>query len=320
MYNRLCSIAAQNAHPSRFGWAFWLCMKKEIEDFLECKKDFLDPKSVQTYRRNLEILWENVRKPIEEVGPLDLSKMVCRLSERYASKTVQNVMNTVHCFFKFWGPEKECLSHERICVPRAQAEPRYVTTDDDFEALLRRVDQHTPVGLQKALILHLLWFTGMRVGEIVKMRIDQVSLEGMSAVVKTEKTMKHREVFWEESTQELMRRYLALRVELRDGPFLFIGLNRFGIQAPHMNQRTVERWMKDLVREAGLDSKLVPHSFRHSRIQRWFAAGLNAYEVIALTGHSSITSLQAYMRMGHPLIKANARRTMTMPYGAKKVV
>jgi site-specific recombinase XerD len=290
---------------------FCIFMEQHIHEFLEFKTGGrLKQSSARDYRNTLNKFNVIVGKPLEEVGREDIIKFRNILNMSYSPKAVEHHFNIVHCFIKFWNPEIKTISHERIEVPRARSNPRLTITEAEHRQMLSVLEKNNYDDLQKRLMLNLLWDCGCRVGELCSINLDDMDFDNMKVKIDTEKSKKERTLFWSEETRETLCKILPIRWEIKRSNALFIGMYNTGEYSNRLTPRTMERWIKQICMRAGIKRNIVPHSYRHSRIQRWIGTGLDLISVSYLSGHENISSLEHYMRLGTAQVENIARKAM----------
>jgi integrase/recombinase XerD len=149
-------------------------------------------------------------------------------------------------------------------------------------------------------MLRLLSATGMRVGELVMVNVEDIDFPGGRVRV-VGRGNRERSLPLDQANLESVQRYLE-----RARPFLT--RNAPGETALVVNQRGLRLtrqgfWliMKGLVRDAGLPAIMTPHMLRHSFATHQIGEGLELEELRKLLGHASITTTQVYTQLaGHP--------------------
>ena len=166
-----------------------------------------------------------------------------------------------------------------------------------------------PANLRDLAMIMLLHDTGMRLGELLSLEIEDIQ-EDRSAVIRTEKTMRSRRVFWNTGTDDVLQQYLVDRVN--NGPVdidaLFI--TKCLRTSKPIGNRTVERSFKVAFQRAGLIRKLCPHSFRHAFIHRLAKLGVPDAIIAQLVGHSTPTTIAHYTKLSRPELKDYAQKQL----------
>jgi site-specific recombinase XerD len=150
------------------------------------------------------------------------------------------------------------------------------------------------LGLRDKAIIELLFSTGMRVGELSKLKMEQINLKRDEFTVKG-KGSKHRVVFLSNEAKSSIQNYTRARSDV--SPYLFVGHDRAkaargktGPLTPRSIQRIVERYAT----EAGITKKITPHVLRHTYATDLLRNGADIRSVQAMLGHESITTTQVY--------------------------
>lgn len=271
---------------------------------LKHKKDYLDYK--QTYTRGAYQaygLWLNkfeevIEKPEEEVKVEDILQYKLWIQVRFSGKSVQYAMTILHNYFRYLKLiEIKCLNPDLIKSPKARANERQAVSPEDYRKILNIIDQFIPKNelryLQTHLIIRILAETGVRVSELTSITIDKINLEKSGAHIETKKNTDKRWIYWSSQTNELLKKYLPIRLHLkRDTNALFVNnlINGKGI-----TKRTVERTVKTCCERAGIQN-IVPHSFRHGKAHIILEKGGTVADVQKILGHRSPLSSMKYLQ------------------------
>ncbi len=152
-------------------------------------------------------------------------------------------------------------------------------------------------------ILELLFSTGLRVSELIKLKKDDVNLKRDEFTV-VGKGRKARVVFLSEQAKYWLKKYLDLRHDIH--PYLFISHDKRtkkmevikntskGIPDEPLTTRSVQRIVQKHAREAGITKSVTPHTLRHSYATDLLQNGADIRSVQSMLGHASITTTQIY--------------------------
>lgn len=176
--------------------------------------------------------------------------------------------------------------------------------------LLKKVDRKQMIKVPGAVLipyrdkamLELFFSTGLRVSELIKLKIEDVNLERDEFTV-TGKGMKNRVVFISEDARNWLKKYLSLRSDMN--PHLFVSHDkRTGKHKLKLNggdnidepvtPRTAQRILKKYAKLAGITKPVTPHTLRHTYATDLLQNGADIRSVQAMLGHSSITTTQIY--------------------------
>ena len=148
-------------------------------------------------------------------------------------------------------------------------------------------------------ILEMLFSTGLRVSELIKLKKDNVNLKKEEFSV-TGKGRKTRVVFLAEQAKYWLKKYLETRRDMN--PYLFISHDKRTakqksgkeIKDEPLTPRSVQRMVQKYARVAGITKEVTPHTLRHSYATDLLQNGADIRSVQAMLGHSSITTTQIY--------------------------
>jgi integrase/recombinase XerD len=284
-------------------------MNESVERFLNYMtvERGVSPNTVAAYRNDLSQLVEyldardqgaNGPVPWDEVDSQVVMAYVLELHGRgYSDATRARKVASARSFFGFLVEEDVIASDptENLSVPRTGRSLPETLSVEEVEALLRTPDGDAPDALRDRAMLELLYATGMRVGELVAMDLDDMDLE-QEFVRCFGKGSKERLVPIHAQAVDTVTAYL---VEGR--PRL---ASRLSGQAAFLNQRgdRLSRqgfWLilRGLTRRAGIQRKVSPHTLRHSFATHLLRGGAPLRHVQELLGHASITTTQVYTHL-----------------------
>ena len=170
------------------------------------------------------------------------------------------------------------------------------------ESLLAAPARDQPLGLRDRAMLEVLYATGLRVSELVTLRMDRVSLnEGLVRVLG--KGSKERVVPMGEEARDWLQHYLA------DGrPLLLRGRTADAVfvtaHAAPMSRQMFWLLVKRYTQQAGLHSPLSPHGLRHAFATHLLNHGADLRVVQMLLGHADISTTQIYTHVARERLKA----------------
>ncbi len=220
-------------------------------------------------------------------------------SNNYSKTTIAYSARILKNFFWFWhGRGMTNLNPKEIIPIRFISADKEIVTKDDFEDLNDVLDINHLDDLQKKLVLNLLWDTGMRVSELLELKLSGISSQGMdglrTAKIRSRKTMRYNLVVWGSDTNDVLNRYLGIRLCMEvHSEYLLVNKKTGNKFTP----RTIQRWVKDLLDLAGIDKEITPHSFRHGKANEILEQGGNVRDVSAILRHVSPQSSFHYLHL-----------------------
>jgi integrase/recombinase XerD len=192
--------------------------------------------------------------------------------------------------------EIEQMPTESIEPPKAERLLPDVLTVAEIDAMIATFDMTTVKGCRDNAIVEVLYSTGLRVSELVSLRIDNLFFgEGYIRVVG--KGDKQRLVPIGSAARDKIQLYMELRRPKRSSEATLFLNNR----GEPLTRVMVFNIIKQAARLAGVEKNISPHTLRHSYATHLLEGGANIRQVQELLGHESITTTEVYTHLdrGH---------------------
>jgi integrase/recombinase XerD len=276
-------------------------------DFLSFERGLSD-QTLSAYERDIQKLFvfveERGRAGPEEITPLDLREFVVHLkTSGLAPTSIRRSLSSLRGYFAFLLEEGAVTSDpsERLQAPRAGRKLPDVLSVEDVQELLEAPDSDHPLFWRDRSILEVLYATGIRVSELVELRISNLDLEeGICTVFG--KGSKERLVPLGTPARRTLDRYLReLRPRLEKGAGEGkVFLNQRGRPLSRMAIWTL---VKESARRAGLGGKVSPHTLRHTFATHLLEGGADLVAVQELLGHADISTTQIYTHVDREYLR-----------------
>ena len=206
--------------------------------------------------------------------------------------SVARKLASVRSFFRFLALRGEMESNPAVAVrtPRLERKlPRVLTEGDVGQLLDTNIFDGSLLGLRNRAMLEVLYSGGLRAGELVSLREEDLDLRaGVARVLG--KGRKERLCPLGRPAIESLREYLAKKRSSGIGESV-VFVNRFGNR---LTDRSLRRLFGGFLRERGLGGKGTPHTMRHSFATHLLDAGADLRSVQELLGHASLSTTQIY--------------------------
>jgi site-specific recombinase XerD len=213
-------------------------------------------------------------------------------------------------FFEFYKMQGyRVLEPNLIPLPSKEYRIPRVATEENYRKLLSAIpDGNDPRHIRNKALIMLLWDTGARNGEIVALDADDLDMEKMHAVIKTEKSKGRRpfrEIFWTEETNEALKAWLAKREILKKTKMPHMETCLFpcvcssgslSLSGKRMTNKGVAEFLRRYSNRAGIPYQNA-HSFRHHMGHDIISQGGSAADVMNILGHASLASSSIYTMM-----------------------
>lgn len=282
--------------------------------YLEWKSSYAPP-AARMYARWVRLFQEATNKAPEAVTLGDWTAFARSLDGRFAPKSVEFALNIVHNYLRFWHEQGRLrrLPLYLARVPRAISQSHHAASEDEYRQMVKALRSEGNRSLRDLAIVMLLHDTGMRVGELAALEIEQIE-EDASATIRTEKTAQRRRVFWNRDTDEVLHELTVQRINSgAQSDWLFVAKRGGGETA--LTTRMMQRIIHRACELAGIERCLSPHSFRHAFIHRQAKLGTPDAIIAQLVGHSTPFTIAHYTKLSRPEFSDYARRQFARPDG-----
>jgi len=257
----------------------------------------LSPKTIEAYAGDIATFADyadNLKISPEALTEQDISNYLISLSkEGISNRTQARVLSSLRGFFKYLHKEKLIFHNptEEVNAPKSGRSLPLTLSVEEVERLLEAPDPSTLRGLRDTTMLHTMYAAGLRVSELVLMRLVDVDLEaGFLAI--TGKGSKRRLIPIGEWAVEMIGHYLQKVRPIwanPEEPHVFL---------THLRKPMTRQgfWLivKKYTRTANIDKPLSPHKLRHSFATHLLDRGADLRSVQAMLGHVDISTTQIY--------------------------
>lgn len=258
--------------------------------------------TLDNYRRDLLEFYQVFNNYLN-IDKKDVSKYLEYLYSRGLSRnSISRKLSAIRSFYNYLVNE-EVISvnyFKEISNPkRRDSLPKYVK-DNDLEVMFNSFDMNNILDQRNRLILEVLYSTGIRVGELVNIKINDIN--GYDNTIKIlGKGSKERIVMYGSFCEDILNIYLndgRSKLDKNNSDYLF--LNRFGNR---LSDRYVREVIDNVVRKCEVDYRVSPHTLRHTFATDMLNAGADLVSVKDLLGHSSLNTTSIYTHVSNEQIR-----------------
>ncbi len=288
----------------------WEDSKKGFESFLRLEKG-LSANSIAAYINDINKLMtfsdEEVKKLAPEKVKLNnLKKFVEWINDKGVSpRTQARTISGIKSFYKYMLMEGKITSDPTTLLesPKIGRKLPDVLTIEEIDLMIDTVELAKPEGQRNKAMLETLYSCGLRVSELVNLKISNLSFD--QGYIKVEgKNNKERLVPVSEKAIEEINKYMdvyrkSLKVSKESENILF--LNRRGKKLSRVMIFTI---IKNLAIKAGFEKKISPHTFRHSFATHLINGGADLRAVQEMLGHESILTTEIYTHLDRDYLKS----------------
>lgn len=275
--------------------------KEYLAKFIEAKKmEGCSERTIKYYKVTVEQLLGKIIRPIRRITTEEMRKYLVDYQKinNCGKTTVDNIRRNISSFFSWLEEEDYILKSpmRRIHKIRAEKLVKNVITDEDIEKL-----RDGCTCLRDVAMIDLLYSTGIRVGELVRLNRSDINFSERECVV-LGKGDKERKVYFDAKSKVHLINYLNSRKD--DNPALFVSLDK---PNDRLKISGVEIRLRQLGRKLNLD-RVHPHKFRRSMATRAIDKGMPIEQVQKILGHSQIDTTMQYAIVNQNNVKAAHRK------------
>lgn len=285
----------------------WRRYRRQFETYLKLERGLAD-NSVQAYLRDVDQMLnyavDNDIEP-EAITLDDLQQLLNVINDLgIASNSQRRMISGWRMFYKMLVVEDAMADSpaEMLDLPVRPEHLPDVLTDEEITAIQATFDQSTPEGTRNYVIVELLYDCGLRVSELVNLRLSNIYSEEQYLQV-IGKGNKERWVPVGERALHLLDVYIhnvRSHINPKPGSEKIVFLNRRGAK---LSRQMVFIFLKQAVADAGIKKHISPHSLRHSFATELVENGADLRAVQEMLGHESVATTEIYTHISRETLR-----------------
>ena len=278
-------------------------MERVVEEFIDylhnTKKTSANTEV--SYRRDLKKVVEYFNRrgisDVAEITALDLEGYMLEMAmRRFASSSISRSVASIHALFQYLlrsGKIKYDPS-ENLKSPKVEKKIPEILSIEDVDKLLSQPRYETAKGKRDKAMLELLYATGMRVSELIALKISDVNLQ--YGYVSCNSDDRERVIPIGNISKLALKRYIdeARGNFVKNAQETVLFTNCSGSA---MSRQGFWKMLKGYADEAGITQDITPHTLRHSFAVHMLQNGADVKSVQEMLGHSDISTTQVYLTM-----------------------
>lgn len=222
------------------------------------------------------------RKDHEHVNETDIKNYLRSYSDH---NTQRSIHSSIKCFYKYVCRQPNKFRYIEYCK-RSRRLPIVLSVDE----MRRLIDE--AINLKHKAILCLMYSTGMRVGEVINLKIENIDSSRMIINIINAKGGKDRQVTLDPLLLQLLRLYY---IEYHPTIYLFNGQGDLA----QYSVRSIAQFLNTYAEKSGLKKRIYPHLIRHCYATHLHEGGVDLSILQGLLGHSSLKTTQIYSHISH---------------------
>ena len=269
----------------------------EFLNYLKDERNYSD-KTILNYKMDLENFYNYInKKKIKKIDFDFLQEYIENLSQKkYSTKSIQRHISSLKSYFKFLYNKNYINVNpaELLCLPKNEIKlPNYLTIID-----LEKIYE-LDLSLRDKLIVELLYSTGIRLSELVNIKISDINFYDKTIKV-LGKGNKERYVLFGSVCSKLLKEYI------NNENRVYLLLNKNGNK---LSERGVEYIIEKIFKSVNVHAKLTPHTLRHTFATHMLDNGCDLVTVQKLLGHSDLSTTSIYTHISNEHLRTTYLQT-----------
>lgn len=275
-------------------------MRDEIQEFMtylrEDKKSSANTEA--SYRRDLQkaaaYFAEQEITDVRQITATNIRSYLLYLEKRqFASSTVSRNVASLHAFFHYLFRVRKIEEDpsEQLHPPKVEKKAPVILSVDQLDRLMNQPREDTTKGMRDRAMLELLYATGIRVSELISLKVTDVNLP----LAYISSPSHDRMIPFGDTARQSLQRYLGVARPALIGDnceYLFPNC-----QGHPMSRQGFWKLLKGYAEDAGIREDITPHTLRHSFAAHLIENGADIHTVQQMLGHSDISTTQMYVQM-----------------------
>ena len=267
--------------------------------FLEIDKSYSD-NTISTYLNNLKIYKDYIEENrLDEysIEPINLEHFITYLKENfdYKPKSINTMISSLKSYYNFLLKEKYIDNDPTDLLKSPKIDKKYPTyiTYDELNRLLLAIDTSKNLGKRDYLLINLLYDSGVRVSELINIRINNIDFENRLIKI-LGKGDKERVVYFTINTSKLLYEYIYDICEVHKYPRKYLFENKSNVVISRFEVYNIIRKYAEL---AKIEKNVTPHVLRHTIATHLIQNDADVMSVKTILGHSKVSTTEIYTHL-----------------------
>lgn len=285
--------------PYKKGYKAWLQLERSLSDH-----------SVEAYCRDIELLTRYLQLQTDPPRPADINSESLRLfihwiAEMGLSASSQSrIISGIKSFFRYCVLEQivDADPTSLLEAPKQKRTLPDTLSFEEIESMIAAIDLSKPEGTRNKAMLETLYSCGLRVSELIGLRISQLYLELDYIRVRGKGDKERLVPIGKDASRyiKIYREQIRSQLNPAKGMEDILFLNKRGSALSRVMVFYITR---DLARMAGINKAVSPHTFRHSFATHLVEGGADLRAVQEMLGHASITTTEIYTHLDRDFLR-----------------
>lgn len=278
-------------------------MKEKYLEYLEYQKNYSNH-TIESYEKDIDEYLEYIKENninLLKINYNDIKEYLKYLNNKKdINSTISRKISALRGFYKFLQNNNKIENNPfaLINLPKKEKKlPRFFFYNE-LEELFNTPKLNTPLGQRDRLILEMLYATGVRVSELVNIKVKDIFSDNTIKILG--KGNKERIVRFGDYCSEILKIYLNDGHYKLNGGSQYLFLNNNGQK---LTDRGVRYLLDKIISKTTIEKKISPHMIRHSFATHLLNEGCDILTVQELLGHESLTATSIYTHITNDRLK-----------------
>lgn len=258
----------------------------------DCRIRNLRPATIQYYKDSLHTIQKVVQKEFVECDQSDIERFITEGRATMNVTSINTRLRALRAFYNFLVKNKyiKVSPMKNVKLLRDRHKTIETLTNDEIQKLIKTIRNNKSfITIRDEVILLVFLDTGIRLSELVGIELEDIG-DSLIIIRKTKNNFE-RTVFISDITQEMIKKYLLIRGKVPTNK-LFVNQDNGELKAHSIQTRFTLYGS-----QAGIKKRVSPHTFRHTMAMRMIVAGVDAFTLMILLGHTDITITKRYVNL-----------------------
>ncbi len=276
-------------------------------DYLKYELNYTD-NTISDYQLHINKYLEylnNNHLDYTKVKKDDVTKLLKYLdAQKLSNRSISNYLSALRNFYNYLLDEQIIKTNvfKLVSNPKVGKKLPNFLSAEDMDILIESIETDTPLNIRDRLITELLYATGIRVSELVNLKVSDINFSERSIRIYG-KGRKERIVYYGSRAEEILNMYL----KIKDSSCEYLILNA---KNKKITSRGIEKIIDKVVAKVCINNNVTPHTFRHSFATHLMNSGADIKSVQELLGHSSLNTTEVYTHITSEYLKSEYRKNM----------
>lgn len=278
-----------------------------FKHFIEHAKTKCRPDTIKYYHNKFKVLHSSLDilgySDLKDIDKIVYNRLINLFkSQGYSNSTINKLCDLLKSIFKV-NFELDYINYNPLAnIQKLKVvNPKIKIIDNRVKATIYKfllTLEQSPSNLRNITAIMLLNDTGMRINELINIKVKNIDIDKNYIFLDFTKTIKSRYVYFDNDTKSFLMKWLDFHNNKSE--YLFITLN-----GTKLKRRTIYEFLDLIKSKTGIEQSISPHKWRHTLATNLINENVNLNEVMEILGHTEFETTKRYLHQENEHIKNN---------------